>query len=115
MCNPRLAGLAEWRMDRIEAIIRPNDAQRSALNGPRAASTKAAESISATCAGAVPAKATDRLALMEKRMDTMLTAIKTVRPAFEKLYDLLDDDQHKRLDTAGPRRWGWNAWHWRWN
>ena len=79
------------------------------------ASTKAAEAISAACAGEVPAKATERLGLMEKRLDAMLMAIKTVRPAFEKLYGALDDGQRNRLDAAGPRRWGWNAWRWRWS
>lgn len=115
MCNPRAAGLAEWRMQRIESVIQPNDAQKSALAELRAASTKAAEAITATCATAVPATPNERLALMEKRLEAMLSAIKTVRPAFDKLYSQLSDDQRKRLDAAGPRRWGWDAWRWRWN
>jgi hypothetical protein len=32
MCHPRAAGLAEWRMDRIESAIKPTEAQRTALN-----------------------------------------------------------------------------------
>ena len=38
MCDPRAAGLAEWRMDRIEHLIDPNEAQRAALDALRAAS-----------------------------------------------------------------------------
>ena len=29
MCGPRAAGLAEWRLDRIERAVRPNDAQKA--------------------------------------------------------------------------------------
>ena len=31
ICDPRGAGLAEWRMERIERLITPNEAQRAAL------------------------------------------------------------------------------------
>jgi len=49
----------------------------------------------------------ERLDFMEKRMEAMLQAIKTVRPAFETFYASLGDDQKARLDSVGPRRWGW--------
>ena len=32
MCDPRAAGLVDWRMERIERAIQPTDAQRDALN-----------------------------------------------------------------------------------
>jgi hypothetical protein len=40
----------------------------------------------------------------------MLTAIKTVRPAFDAFYATLDDAQKARVDARGPRRWGWGSW-----
>jgi hypothetical protein len=114
MCNPRAAGFAEWRIELIEAAIKPTEAQRTALNELRTASTKAAETIAAACPKEFPAKSNERLALMEKRLEAMLEAIKTVRPAFETLYGTLDDAQKARLDAAGPRNWGWHGWrrHW---
>lgn len=114
MCNPRAAGFAEWRMDRIEAAVRPTEAQRTALNELRAASTKAAETIATTCSAELPSKATERLKLMETRLEAMLQAVKIVRPAFDAFYDSLDDQQRARLDAAGPRRWGWHHWRWSW-
>jgi len=114
MCNPRAAGFAEWRIEQIEGAVRPNEAQRAALNELRTASTKAAEAIAAACPADIPAKSTQRLELMEKRLETMLQAIKIVRPAFEAFYISLDDQQKARLDTAGPRRWGWRGWRWHW-
>lgn len=113
LCNPGAAGLAEWRMERIERLVQPTEAQRAALNDLRTASTKAAEQIAAACPRDLPASAPARLELMEKRMESMLAALKTVRPAFVAFYGTLTDEQKARLDQAAPRRWGWRHWGWK--
>ena len=114
MCDPRAAGLAEWRMERIERLISPNEAQRAALNELRTASAKAAETVAAACPREFPASASARLEVMEKRLDAMLLAIKTVRPAFDAFYATLTDEQKARINSGGPRRWGWHGWRgWR--
>jgi LTXXQ motif family protein len=110
MCDPRGAGLAEWRMERIERLITPNDAQRAALDNLRNASTKAAEIVAAACPREFPASATGRLELMEKRLDAMQQAIRTVRPAFDAFYATLNEEQKARVNTSGPRHWGWHGW-----
>jgi hypothetical protein len=109
-CNPGMAGFAEWRIDQIERVVKPNEAQRKALQELRAASAKAAELIAGACPQQIPATTSERLALMEKRMESMLQAIKTTRPAFEAFYGTLSDEQKQRLDASGPRHWGWNRW-----
>jgi len=114
MCNPRAAGFAEWRLARIEAAVKPTEAQRAALNDLRNASTKAAELIAAACKTPMPQKSAERLSTMETRLEAMLQAVKVVRPAFDKFYAGLDDQQRTRLDATGPRRWGWGQWHWPW-
>jgi len=114
MCNPRAAGFAEWRMERIEAAVRPTDAQRKALNDLQTASNKAAELIASTCPSGIPAKSIERLTLAKKRLETMLQAIDTVQPSFEAFYAMLDDQQKTRLDSIGPQRWGWRRWRWHW-
>jgi LTXXQ motif family protein len=110
MCDPRGAGLAEWRMERIERLITPTDAQRAALNDLRTASTKAAEIVTTACPREFPASATARLELMEKRLDAMQQAIKVVRPAFDAFYATLNDEQKARINTSGPRHWGGRGW-----
>ena len=110
LCDPRAAGLAEWRMERIEQAVQPTEAQRAALNALKAASAKAAEQIAAACPREFPASSAARLDLMEKRMETMLAALKVVRPAFDAFYATLSDEQKARLDRGGPRRWGWRNW-----
>lgn len=114
MCNPRAAGMAEWRIARIEAAVRPTEAQRGALQDLRSASAKAAGAIAEACKVEVPATPKDRLALMEKRIEALLQAVRIVRPAFDAFYDKLDAEQQKRIDAASPRRWGWQSWHWQW-
>ncbi|WP_315727564.1 MULTISPECIES: Spy/CpxP family protein refolding chaperone [unclassified Bradyrhizobium] len=114
-CHPRMAGFAEWRISAIEAAVKPNDTQRARLDELKAASAKAADIITKDCPTALPAKATDRLALAEQRLDAMQQAIKIVRPAFQAFYDSLDDKQKATLDASGPRHWGWHHWHWPWS
>ncbi len=113
MCNPRAAGLAEWRVEAIERAVRPTDAQRPAFNELKTASAKAAETIAAACPRDFPGTAPARLEVMEKRLDAMLQAVKTVRPAFDTFYATLTEEQKAELNKAGPRRWGWRWWRWR--
>ncbi len=110
MCSPQGAGLAEWRKERIERLLKPTENQRKALDDLQAASAKAAETVTAACPREFPASAQARLELMEKRMEAMLTAIKTVRPAFDAFYATLTDEQKAQFNKAGPRRWGWHRW-----
>ena len=110
MCDPRAVGLAEWRMDRIEQLIGPNEAQRAVLDTLRTASAKAAETVTAACPQDFPASATGRLETIEKRLDAMLTAIKIVRPAFDAFYATLNDEQKARINTSRSSRWGWHGW-----
>jgi len=110
MCDPRAVGLAQWRVDRIERLIGPNEAQRAALDTLRTASAKAAETVAAACPQDFPASATGRLETIEKRLDAMLTAIKIVRPAFDAFYATLNDEQKARINTSRLSRWGWHGW-----
>jgi hypothetical protein len=112
-CDPGTAGLAAWRIERIERALKPTDAQKTALNDLKAASTKAAEAIAATCPREFPASATNRFDLMEKRLEAMLQAVKTVRPAFDAFYATLSAEQKTLVDSIGPRHWGWQRWRWR--
>ena len=109
MCNPQAAGLAGWRLRQVERAVNLSDAQRKALETLQAASAKAAEAIAAACPTEIPLTSAARLEFMEKRMEAMLQAIKTVRPAFDAFYSSLDDEQKARLDRSGPRGWGWRG------
>lgn len=110
MCGPRAVGFAEWRLDRIERVIKPTEAQRAKFDEFKAASTKAAETMGAACPTDVPTTMVGRIEAMEKRLDAMLQAVKSVRPALEAFYATLSDEQKASLDGGSGRG---RFWHWR--
>jgi hypothetical protein len=115
LCDPRAAGLAEWRIEAIERAVRPTDAQRPLLDRLKTASTKATETIAQACPRELPDSPVGRLDVMEKRLTAMLDGVKTVRPEFEAFYGSLSDEQKAQLTSVGPRRWGWRSWRWPWS
>lgn len=115
MCNPAMAGFAEWRADRLADQIKLTDTQRAKFDEFKAAAVKSGEAMRGACAADVPKTIVGRAEAMEKRMDTMLQAIKTVRPALEAFYATLTDEQKSKLDSTqgqGPGR-GHGFWRWR--
>jgi hypothetical protein len=75
MCSPRMAGFAEWRLDRMERVIKPTEAQCAKFDEFKAASIKAAETTRAACAIDVPTTMVGRMEAMEKRLEAMLGII----------------------------------------
>ena len=110
MCSPVSAGFGEWQMNRVEQLIKPNDAQRAKFEEYKAAATKAAADMRSACPTSFPATMPDRIQAMEKRTEAMLLAIKSVRPPLDAFYATLTDEQKKQLDSmSGPGRF----WRWR--
>ena len=110
MCNPAAAGFAEWRTDRIADLVKPTDAQRGKFDEFKAASIKSAEIMRDACQTDVPATIVGRTEAMEKRMETMLQAVRAARPALEAFYATLSDEQKARLDSNVGRGRSWR-WH----
>jgi hypothetical protein len=110
LCQRGVEEMAAWRVERIERIVKPTEAQKPALDELRAALKTAADKAAENCPTEFPATVPSRLDWMEKRMEAMLAALKTVRPAFDKFYESLSTEQKARLDSAAPRRWGWRGW-----
>lgn len=104
-CDPRSVGLAEWRPAVITRMLKLDDAQKVVLNELSEPSAKALELIASACSKANSDK--PPLVMMETRVETMLQVLRTVRPAYDKLYAALNDTQKKRLDALGPGRHGW--------
>ena len=110
MGGPTAAGFAEWRIEQLEQVIKPTDAQRAKFNELKTASSKAADVMRNACPTDFPRTVVGRMEVMEKRADAMLQAIKTVRPAMEAFYATLSDEQKARLDSNTGRG---RFWHWR--
>ena len=91
-------------VDRIAAIVQPNELQRTALDELATAWLSARDTIRAACPTQVPATATERLGLMRERIEAMIKATDAVAPALAKFVDLLDDDQKAKLDGLAKER-----------
>jgi LTXXQ motif family protein len=99
----------EWRADRLAELIKPPDAQRTKFDEFKSASIKSAEVMRSTCQADIPETIVGRTEAMEKRMDTMLQAIRTMRPALEAFDATPSDEQKSRLDSnyGHSRFWRW--------
>jgi hypothetical protein len=105
-CDPRMVGLAGWRIDRLEKALALSAEQKARLDDVRAASEKAVEHFVANCPRAMPLTPTGRLELMENRLTAMLEGVRTLRTAFDAFYGSLNDEQKAHL-TPDARERGW--------
>jgi len=102
LCIGQTAGLTDWPIERIAQTVEPNDAQRSLLGELRAATEKALDLLRASCPTALPSTPTGRIEAMHQRLDAMLQAVRIVRPALERFYQSLNDEQKARFNALGP-------------
>jgi LTXXQ motif family protein len=114
LCRGDAGEMTDHMLVRIEHKIKPTDAQKPAFDDLKTAMRTAAEKIEASCpAKPDPAKAAEgekrprltpveRLAQTQAGLEASLEAVKTVRPAAEKFYASLSDDQKAKFN---PPRW----------
>jgi LTXXQ motif family protein len=102
LCTGQTAGLTDWPIDRIAQTVEPNDAQRATLDELRAATATSLDILKAACPTDLPSTPIGRLNAMQKRLDAMLQAVRTVRPALETFYQSLNDEQKARFNALGP-------------
>jgi len=102
LCSGQTAGLTDWPIERIAQVVEPDDAQRSALDDLKGATADALEVLEAACPTALSSTPTGRIEAMGLRLDAMLQAVRLLRPAVEKLYLSLNDEQKARFNALGP-------------
>jgi len=102
LCSGQTAGLTDWPIERIAQTVEPSDAQRAALDGLKGATTKALDILKASCPTALPSTPAGRIEAMRARLEAMLQAVRTVRPALDKFYQSLNDEQKARFNALGP-------------
>jgi hypothetical protein len=106
LCTERGPGVADLPIERIAQAVRPTEAQQASLDELRVASAKASETLKTNCPTYQALTPTGRVEAMEKRLEAMLEAVKTVQPALTKFYDGLTDEQKARFNTLGSLRQG---------
>jgi hypothetical protein len=103
-CNAAQPGATDWPEPLIESRVRPTDAQRASLTALRDATATAVDILKSSCPPADARTPPARLAAVGMRLDAMLQAIVTVRPALENFYNSLTDEQKAAFDGIGPER-----------
>jgi hypothetical protein len=99
-------------IERLQRAIKPTDAQKTEFEALKTALTSAEATVKATCPAdpsAVDHTPPAMLANMEQHLTAMLSAVKTVRPAFDALYAKLDDKQRDAMRWSAP--FGWEHHH----
>jgi hypothetical protein len=106
-CNTaQPGGATDWPSELIERNVKPTDAQRANLTALQDTATKAADILKSSCPPEDARTPPARLAAVATRLDAMLQAILTVRPALDTLYNSLTDEQKAAFDAIGPERSG---------
>ncbi len=111
LCKQPGGGITAWPFADIERKVGLNADQRQLLGDGRKASEDAASAFKVSCPpeDAFPLTPPGRLSAMTARLDATLQAVQTVRPALEKFYDLLSDEQKERFNELGPKNTAVNA------
>jgi hypothetical protein len=97
ICTGEASGLTDWPIERIAQQVGPDDPQRTLLDQLKDATAKAVNLLQSTCPTDLPSTPTGRLAEMRQRVQSMLQAVQLVRPALDKFYQSLSDEQKERF------------------
>jgi hypothetical protein len=104
-CGSAQANVQPWPGDQIEARLHPTEAQRASLAALQDATAKAADMLKTSCpANEEIITPPARLEAIDKRLNVMLQAIKSVRAALEDFYGQLSDEQKAQFETIGRQR-----------
>jgi hypothetical protein len=100
-CGDAKTGLASLPIERIKDVVKPTDAQQDGLKQLQDATNNAVSDLQAACPEDVPLTPPGRLAAMEKRLQAMIDAANTVKPALEGFYASHSNEQKARFDRIG--------------
>lgn len=104
MCGNDSKDIAGFPVEQFRNAIKPNPEQAAALDDLANASQKAAELIRNSCPKDVPLTAPSRLATMQQRVQAMRDAVNIVKPALDKFYGLLSDDQKAAITALASEQ-----------
>jgi hypothetical protein len=103
ICSEGSRDITGLPIDQFQRIIGADDAQHAALDDLANATVKAAQDIKAACPIETPPTAPGRLAATRARLEAMIAAVAAVRPALDKFYGLLSDEQKEQIVALGGR------------
>jgi hypothetical protein len=102
-CKQPKQGLTNLPIEKIEDALNPTDAQEAELAKLQDATNKAVSIMQTACPDETPMTPPGRLNVMEKRLQSMVDAAKTVKPALENFYASLSSEQKARFNRIGQQ------------
>ena len=103
MCGSQAEGFTKLPAQRIEELVKPIGPQQAALDQLKQASAKAADDLQGSCPTHIGGTPTARLDTMNNRLDAMVRAVKTLRPALGAFYASLGDEQKAQFNSMGQQ------------
>jgi hypothetical protein len=100
ICSAEGTGLTDWPIEQITQVVEPNDRQRGFLDELKNATARAVEEMKSACPSDLPDTPTGRIAAMRIRLEAMLKAVTLVRPALDRFYNSLSDEQKARFNAV---------------
>jgi hypothetical protein len=85
---------------RIEQRVRPSNEQRPALQALQMTASGLARLLAAACPSGTPPTPTERLDTADRRLNTLLYAVVTLRAPFDGFYASLSDQQKSRFNAS---------------
>jgi uncharacterized protein YicC (UPF0701 family) len=104
ICTGETSGLTDWPVERIAEAVNPDESQRAALNELRDAAARAVKQMRSACPDDLPSTPAGRMAAMRQRLEAMQAAVQIVRPALDRFYESLSDEQKARFNALEPEQ-----------
>jgi hypothetical protein len=102
LCGDPEKGITAWPIASIAKAIQPTPEQRALLDELKSAAAEAADVFKESCGDSYAMTPPGRLRAMTNRISATLEAVRIVRPALEKFYSSLSDEQQARFNALGP-------------
>jgi hypothetical protein len=99
ICSGETQGLTDFPIQRIAEQVQPDATQQALLDELKAATQQAVEILRSACPTELPTTPPGRLAATRQRVEAMLRALQVVRPALDKFYASLTDEQKQRFNA----------------
>nr|WP_249128148.1 Spy/CpxP family protein refolding chaperone [Bradyrhizobium lablabi] len=102
LCGDPDKGITAWPLASITRAVRPTQEQRALLDDLKTAAAKAADVFKQSCDDNYAMTPPGRLRAMTSRIGATLQAVRIVRPALDKFYSSLNDEQQAHFNALGP-------------
>ena len=100
-CSGEKAGITDLAINRVEDVVRPSEVQGAALDRLDEAMKKAVGILQDACPNTTPQTPVGRLDVMQRRLEAMIGAGSTVKPALDEFYASLSDEQKAKFNRLG--------------